>query len=312
MAHDYQAARTKTKGSPILLCGPAQTRLQTARKDARVSGERVRQWAETGQSPRHVVCVIMANIMTEHDDDAWWLVPTPRPQASQRLFCMPYAGGSGTVFHRFAQGFSPDTEVHSLQLPGRGFRLREPAMGDFGRMLAQVLEVMTPRLDRPYALFGHSMGALVAFELVRALRRQGQRLPTQLFVSAARAPAAWSAIPVASEADPLTFWRAVNELYGTPVHGSVHPDVLTLAVPPLRADFALIASYRYTAEEPLTLPITAFVGTRDPMVRRDDALAWQAETRERLTVHEVAGPHLFLQDSAALVSAHVRAALAAS
>jgi medium-chain acyl-[acyl-carrier-protein] hydrolase len=222
---------------------------------------------------------------------------------------MPYAGGSGTVFHRFAQGFPASTEVQSLQPPGRGFRLREPPVRDFARMIESVLAVLRPRLDRPYALFGHSMGALVAFELVRALRREGRLLPLHLFVSAARAPAAWQAIPVSVDAEPLAFWRAVNQLYGTPVHGPVHPDVLTLAVPPLKADFALIASYRHSVEEPLTLPITAFVGTRDPMVRRDAALAWQAETSGPFALHEVAGPHLFLQDSAALVSAHVRAAL---
>jgi myxalamid-type polyketide synthase MxaE and MxaD len=241
--------------------------------------------------------------------DAWWVVPTPKPAARMRLFCLPYAGGSATAFHRFAQGFADDVEVQSLQPPGRGFRLREPAMTDLGQLLDKLSEVIEPRLDRPFALLGHSFGALLAFELVRALRRRGRPLPMHLFASAAAAPAAWSALRVALEQPAERFWSDINALYGTPISGPVHPDVLALAVPPLKTDCALIASYRYVPEEKLALPITTFVGASDPMVKHADAEGWQHETTGRFALHEVPGAHLFLQESAAVLSVQVRAAL---
>src|SRR6478672_8454921 len=94
--------------------------------------------------------------------DAWWVVPTAKPAAKMRLFCLPYAGGSATAFHRFAQGFADEVEVQSLQPPGRGFRLREPAVEDLGQLLDKLVQVIEPRIDRPYALLGHSFGALLA------------------------------------------------------------------------------------------------------------------------------------------------------
>jgi medium-chain acyl-[acyl-carrier-protein] hydrolase len=246
--------------------------------------------------------------MVEPSNDAWWVVPAKKPAAARRLFCLPYAGGSGTVFHKLAQSFGDDVEVHSMQPPGRGFRMREPAYADLAGLIGGLCTAIEPRLDRPYALLGHSMGALVAFELVRALRHGGRRLPEHLFVSASPSPAAWTRVPVSIDLEPAAFWRAVNELYGTPVQSAVPADVLDLVVPPLKADLALIASYRHVAEAPLALPITALVGTRDPMVRPEAAREWAAETSRAFALHEVSGAHLFLQDAVAQLSAHVRAA----
>jgi medium-chain acyl-[acyl-carrier-protein] hydrolase len=244
--------------------------------------------------------------MIDPAHDAWWVVPAKKPDAAKRLFCLPYAGGSGTVFHKLAHSFGDDVEVHSMQPPGRGFRMREPAFSELAGLIRGLCAAIEPRLDRPYALLGHSMGALLAFELTRALRHGGRRLPQHLFVSASPSPAAWTRVPVSVELEPAAFWRAVNELYGTPVHSAVPGDVLDLVVPPLKADLKLIASYRYVAEAPLALPITALVGTRDPMVKREAAEEWATETSAAFALHEVAGAHLFLQDAAAQVSAHVR------
>jgi medium-chain acyl-[acyl-carrier-protein] hydrolase len=246
--------------------------------------------------------------MNDQAHDAWWVVPAKKPGAAKRLFCLPYAGGSGTVFHKLAQSFGDDVEVHSMQPPGRGFRMREPAFAELEGLVYGLREAIEPRLDRPYALFGHSMGALVAFELTRALRHEGRRLPEHLFVSASPSPAAWTRVPVSVELEPAAFWRAVNELYGTPVHAAVPGDVLDLVVPPLKADLKLIASYRYVSEDQLALPITALVGSRDPMVKREAAAEWAQETSGAFALHEVPGAHLFLQDAAAQLSAQVRAA----
>ena len=247
--------------------------------------------------------------MTSDAQKAWWVVPAPRPEAKLRLFCFPYAGGSATVYHRFGQALPADVEVVSLQLPGRGFRLREPTHVDLAALLPAIEAALVPRLDRPCALFGHSLGALVAFELARRLRRAGHAAPLHLFASASPAPSATRALRVSTDLAAPAFWTAVHELYGTPAQVLADPELLALVVPPLKADFQVMASYHYQAEPPLATPITTFVGTKDPMVDRPAAEQWRAETSVAFALHEVPGPHLFLQDSGQLVAAHVRAAL---
>ena len=246
--------------------------------------------------------------MTRDADQDWWVVSQPRPSARLRLFCFPYAGGSATVYHRLGRALPDDVEVASLQVPGRGFRLREPAIGDLDALLAAIEQVIAPRLDRPYALFGHSFGALVAFEVARRLRRGG-REAAQLFASASPAPQATRALRVSPDLDPTALWAAVNDLYGTPAQPLVDPELLNLVVPPLRTDLRLMASYRYRPEPPLAAPITAFFGSRDPMVDRAAAEAWRAETTAAFALHEVPGPHLYLQDPPAALVEAVKAGL---
>src|SRR5690349_9028549 len=96
------------------------------------------------------------------DTPSWWVVPAPRPAARLRLFCFPFAGGSATAYHRFVQSLPPEIEAASLQLPGRGFRLREPALTTLEALFDGVTGAIAPRLDRPFALFGHSFGAMMA------------------------------------------------------------------------------------------------------------------------------------------------------
>jgi len=247
--------------------------------------------------------------MTRDAHPAWWVVPAVRREAAVRLFCFPYAGGSGPVYHRLTQAMPAEIEVVSLQVPGRGFRLREPPSRDLGALLAAIEETMAPRLDRPYALFGHSFGALMAFEVARRLRRSGQPAPLHLFASAAPAPAATCGLRVSTDLAAPAFWKAVHELYGMPAQVLVDPELLDLVVPPLKADLQLMASYRYQPEAPLAAPITAFFGSRDPRVDRAAAEEWRAETTAAFAVHEVPGPHLYLTDAPAELAGGVRAAL---
>jgi surfactin synthase thioesterase subunit len=239
----------------------------------------------------------------------WWVVPTVRPAAQLRLFCIPYAGGSATVYHRFGQAMPAAIEVATLQVPGRGFRLREPAIGELGPLLAAIEAAIAPRLDRPYALFGHSLGALIAFELTRRLRRSGRPAPEHLFVSASPAPRDSRALPLAADLAAPQLWAEVNRLYGTPAQVLDDPELLALVVPPLKADVAMLAAYRYAAEAPLAVPITAFVGSSDPRVDRAGAEGWRVETTAGFAVHEVQGPHLYLQQAQGELVARVSGAL---
>jgi medium-chain acyl-[acyl-carrier-protein] hydrolase len=241
---------------------------------------------------------------------SWWVVPESRRDATMRLFCFPYAGGSGTVFHRFAQAMPEHIEVASLQVPGRGFRLRDAAIPTLDGLLDAVEGVIASRLDRPYAFFGHSLGAIVAFELARRGRRAGLPAPAHLFASAAPAPRATRhGRSVSRDLEAPAFWQAVHALYGTPTQVLADPELLAMVVPPLKADFALFDAYRYEEDAPLSTPITAFFGSMDPMVDRAAADAWRAETTDAFALHEVPGPHLYVQVPPIELVKHVRAAL---
>ena len=242
--------------------------------------------------------------------DAWWVVPTPRPAARRRLFCFPYAGGSAPVYHKLQRALPADVEVCCLQPPGRGFRMRDPAFHELDALVAAIDGVLRPRLDRPFALFGHSMGALVAFELTRRLRAGGGPLPGHLFASAAPAPQVARPRLVSTALEAPAFWAAVNQLYGTPAQAMADPALLELAVPPLKDDFRILVAYRYRAEAPLPMPITAFMGSADPMVDRAGAEAWREQTTAAFALHQIPGPHLYLRDAPPPLPALVAAALA--
>src|SRR4051794_36920377 len=111
----------------------------------------------------------------------WFVVPTPRPDARRRLFCLPHAGGGAAAFRRWADGMAAAVEVVAVQPPGRETRFREPPFTDWRSLVVSLADALPA--DRPFALFGHSLGALLAFELARELRRRGGPPPDHLFVA---------------------------------------------------------------------------------------------------------------------------------
>lgn len=214
-----------------------------------------------------------------------------------RLFCLPYAGGGASIYRLWPSELPADIDVCAIQLPGRESRLRDPAFTALSPLVHSLAQALLPALDLPFALTGHSMGALIAFELARLLRREHGLSPLHLFVSARRAPQLPSPDPPIHQLPQPAFVDSLLRRYnGIPQAILREPELMELFLPTLRADFAVIETYRYTADEPLDCPITAFGGLQDELVTRSELEGWQEQTRGAFDLYMLPGTHFFLQE----------------
>lgn len=184
-----------------------------------------------------------------------------------------------------------------MQLPGRESRFAEPPFLSLPPLIAALHKELLPYLDMPYAFFGHSMGALISFELARALRHSGQVPgPVRLLVSGHRAPHLPDLRSPAYQLPDPQLVETLRSLQGTPEEVLQHQELLRLLLPVLRADFAICETYAYVAQSPLTCPISAFGGLQDPNVPSDAIRAWKEQTTKICRVRFFAGGHFFWQD----------------
>lgn len=225
----------------------------------------------------------------------------PTPLARLRLFCLPYAGGAASIYRQWPQHLPAMVEVCPVQLAGRGNRMREPPITHSSVLVEQLASAMRPLLDKPYALFGHSMGALICFELARRLRREGMPAPVHLFVSGRRAPQRpdnETLRYLLSDADLKEHLRLLN---GTPRELLEHPELMELMLPLLRADLEVNENYNYTDEPPFDCPVSAYGGLQDLEVSREDLDAWREHTASAFNLRLFDGDHFFLHHSEALL-----------
>lgn len=226
-----------------------------------------------------------------------WII-TPRPlNSGMRLICFPYAGGGASVFRNWANHeFLADIEVCAVQLPGREARIAESPVDDLRQLVHTLGEVLEPYLDRPFAFFGHSIGALVSFELVRELRRTRGIEPSYLFVSGCPAPHLQDSERICDLPDD-EFLERVGRFNGTPPEVLNHPELMQLMLPALRADFSLRDRYVYPEEPPLDCPIIAFGGMSDKHVNGVVLGSWRKHTRERFQLWLFQGDHFFVRSA---------------
>lgn len=178
--------------------------------------------------------------------------------------------------------------------------MREPLLTDLPALVEALAQGLRPWLNMPYACFGHSMGALIAFELARYLRRLGAPLPVHLLVSARRAPQILNPdTPLHQLPEPAFVDQLRLRYNGIPQAILTEPELMQLFLPILRADFTVIETYRYIHQAPLDCPITVFGGLQDGRIGRVDLEAWQAMTRNACQVHMLPGEHFFLQSAQA-------------
>ena len=218
----------------------------------------------------------------------------PNPRAVLRLFCFPYSGGTVLAYRNWKQMLPQEIVVCAIQLPGRGKRLHEIPLTKMSQMVESVGEEIVPMLDRPYAFFGHSMGAIIGFELARLLRRWGHQGPTHLFVSAHKAPQIPKQEPFTYNLPEAELIEELQRLNGTPREVLDHPELMRLMIPLLRADFESIQTYSYKHEPPLDCPITALGGLWDPEVTRETLEAWREQTTAAFNIRMFPGDHFFL------------------
>jgi surfactin synthase thioesterase subunit len=238
---------------------------------------------------------------------AAWITPgrTSADQARLRLVCLPYAGAGASLFHRWIAALAPGIDVRPVQLPGRENRVHEPALTSVDALVAELADVLVPWLDRPYALFGASMGTLIAFELARTLAVAPVGPPAKLLVAAHRGPRLPDPGPTLHHLPDATFLQELRRLHGTPDDVLTHPELRALLLPLLRADFTLCETYRYEPGPPLPCPIVAFGGQDDREVSRQDLAGWREETRGAFTLRMMPGGHFFVQTAREAVLAAV-------
>ncbi|MEM7254213.1 MAG: thioesterase domain-containing protein [Pseudomonadota bacterium] len=234
-----------------------------------------------------------------------WLVSAGRvAPARSRLFCFPYAGGAASVFRPWAKWLCSDIELCIIQYPGREDRFGESLHEHVQTLLPPLAEAIGDRFDRPYGLFGHSMGAGIAYHLTRLAARNGWRMPERLFVSGARAPHRHRP-PIVTDLDDDAFVRHVRERGGTPESVLNNVELMALLLPRLRADFRLAESLALTEPDPIECPITVLAGEADVEVSQASARAWDACTTADLDWRGYSGDHFFLHEHAESIVADI-------
>jgi medium-chain acyl-[acyl-carrier-protein] hydrolase len=225
--------------------------------------------------------------------DSWIACRKPNPQARLRLFCFPYAGTGASIFRTWSDGLPADVEVCPVQFPGRGTRLMETPFTQLSPLVDALAQALVPLLDKPFAFFGHSLGALVGFELARQLRRQSGAQPVRLFVSADRAPQIphrERPIHALPEGEFLVELRRLNGIPGKVLEEA---ELMQIMLPVLRADFAVYETYVHSTEPPLNCPISTFGGLQDHRVSRGDLEAWRDQTSGSFSLRMFPGDHFF-------------------
>lgn len=218
--------------------------------------------------------------------------------AEVRLFCFPHVGGAATVYRMWPQELSPSIDVCAIQLPGHGRRIEETPFKHWQLLIQELDQVLYPYLDRPFFFFGHSMGALLAFELARSIRRNHGLQPERLYVSALGAP--HTRVQHAEPRHTLSdenLLKEFRDLGGTPQEILDHPELMQMFLPVLRADLEILETYEYQHDSPLDCPITCFGGTEDPEVEVEDLEAWRELTRNSFSFRQLSGDHFFIHSS---------------
>ena len=223
-----------------------------------------------------------------------WLFTRSKIESQIRLFCFPYAGSSAEIFRDWQVELPIAIEVSPVHLPGRGRRAREKPFTELLRLAEVSATALLSHIDKPYALFGHSVGAIIAFELARVLRRKEAPLPLHLFVSGCRAPQLTFTRRRTHDLPSADLIAELCRLNGTPSQVLESSEMMQFFLPVIRADLQMVQTYNYVAETPLSCPISAFGGSQDFDETPEMLSAWREQTTSSFHLHMFNGSHFFL------------------
>lgn len=223
--------------------------------------------------------------------DRWFATHGGRPDAGLTLFCLPHAGGSASAFRGWTDDLPHTIDVRPVQLPGREARIAESPRID----LTELADAIGGRISGPYAIFGHSMGGRLGFEVVRELRRRGLPPPVRLIVGGSLPPDRRTALDSIARLPDDQFCDRVIALGGMSPEVLAEPELRDLLLPTLRSDFAMLDAYRYLPDEPLKVPILAVAGVDDTDANPAGMVGWSAHTRAGFDLRTLPGGHFFPQ-----------------
>jgi surfactin synthase thioesterase subunit len=265
--------------------------------------------------------------------NGWLVFPRPRPEASCRLFCFPFAGGGSAIYRDWGEALDSEIEVVAIEPPGRLSRISEEPLNDMRLFVDELLPKVLGFVDKPFAFLGHCLGGLTMFEVCRALIDQTDLTPAHLFVSAARAPHRLVGygdferllmedllgrrefevgVPVHTQPEPV-FADAIRHFNIPATERLLEEGSLRgLMLPTIRAEFEMAFNYRYVAPPPWPVPITCFAGLDDPYAGPSEMMDWIRFTTSRFTVYQRPGEHFLLVDDKEFLQAIVAQELAAA
>ena len=253
------------------------------------------------------------NVRVVPHRDRWLLrVRAEGAPVDARLVCFPFAGGSASFYRPWRALLNPRVELCAVQLPGRESRFGEPLIRDRELLITQLLDVVSPLLDKPCVFFGHSMGAMLAHRVALGLTRGGGGGPVALLVSAHPAPQLPVEATEVSQLPDEQFLAKVRQYGGAPKGALENAALMALMLPVLRSDFVIAARPAVANDARMSTPITAFGGDADRSVTREELAAWSDVTAGGFSLRMLAGDHFFLQQCTSELLAEVELALRAA
>ena len=243
------------------------------------------------------------------NSNIWFARQPSRRPARLRLFCLPYAGGGAGIYRNYSQEIPDDVEVCAIRLPGREKRFSEPAYRSVGPLVEAMADALRNDVDLPFVIFGHSLGALVGFELSRQLRRELGVQPVSLIVSAHRAPQIPDPDPPIHDLVDDEFIEEIQKLNGTPLEVFESPEILSLVMPMLRADFCMTETYQYREDTALDCRLRAYGGEEDDEVIRSELEPWREQASGDFELRMFPGGHFFIHHRHSELMAALRAEL---
>jgi malonyl CoA-acyl carrier protein transacylase len=244
-----------------------------------------------------------------HQTQPWFKVSAKNPKPLFRLFCFPYTGGGASTFDPWSEKFPSEIEICPIQLPARENRINESPFTRLKPLIQTLTPLLEPYLDVPFGFFGHSMGALLSFELARELRRKNWPAPAYLFVSSCRPPQIPdldSPIHILPETKLI---QVLSSYKGIPKRILQDSELMQMSIPTIRADFKILETYFYTKEEPLESHIYAFGGLEDSKVSPQELADWEKQTQVNFSLKMLNGEHLFLDGAENEVICNIKEAI---